>query len=136
MKQQPRIQDELRFHADFVEGFEESYTPTYVVHGIHFGEGDPEQGGQHWNFTRSLGEDDHGVCTVKEIQAATLYRGIESVALTRQRLECHFNERGSRETGVRKLVITYSPDDETWAELIRAAKFVFQGESYATIDER
>ncbi|HEX4949259.1 MAG TPA: hypothetical protein VFZ34_21465 [Blastocatellia bacterium] len=127
---QAEIIDELRFHAEMVAGHEEGYTPEFAVHGIYFGEGDPEQGGQHWNFTRSLGEDDDGVCTVKEIQEVTIYGGIINFTLTRQSLACEFDEDAAHSTMTRRLFITYEIDDETWNSLVKQAKLIFEGESY------
>jgi hypothetical protein len=127
------IIDELRFQAEMVAGDEEAYTPEFVVHGIYFGEGDPEQSGQHWNFTRSLDEDDDGVCTVKEIQEIVIYGGIIDFTLTRQSLVCEFDENTSRSTMTRRLVITYEIDDETWEALVKQARLVFDGESYFTL---
>jgi hypothetical protein len=108
---------------------EEEYTPDFVVHGIYFGEGDPESGGQHWNFTRSLNDDD-GVCIVKEIQEVTVYGGIVSCRLTRQSFACEFNNETAQETQTRRLFITFEIDDETWKSLATQARLVFTGESY------
>ena len=104
------IMDELQFHAELVEGLQEEYTSDDIVYGIFFGEGDPEEGGQHWNFTRNLNADD-GVCTVKEIQEITIYGGIEDFTLTRQKLISEFNEATAQVTQIRKLIITFDIDD-------------------------
>lgn len=124
------IEDEIQVKANLVVGEENGYTPDFVVHGIYFGEGDPERGGQHWNFTRTLGEDDDGVCTVKEIQQVTVYGGIVRFTLARHRMTCEFDEEAAKETGVRKLHIEYSIDEEAWQSLVKQAKFVFHGEEY------
>jgi len=128
--QESEIIDEIRFHAEMVAGDEEESTPEYIVHGIYFGEGDPEQGGQYWNFTRSLDEDDDGVCTVKEIQEVVIYGGILSFTLSRQNLVCEFDEDASRFTKTRRLFITYEIDNETWDALTKQARIVFEGERY------
>lgn len=120
---------ELQFNAEMVAADEEEYTPDFVVHGIYFGEGDPESGGQHWNFTRSLNDDD-GVCIVKEIQEVTVYGGIVSCRLTRQSFACEFNNETAQETQTRRLFITFEIDDETWKSLATQARLVFTGESY------
>jgi hypothetical protein len=127
------IEDEMRVKADLVAGDEEEYTPDFAVHGIYFGEGDPERGGQHWNFTRNSGEDDNGVCTVREIQQVTIYGGIVRFSLARHSVTCEFDEKAARETGVRKLVIEYSINDDTWQSLVKQANFVFDGEGYFEI---
>ena len=127
------IEDEMRVKADLVAGDEEEYTTDFVVHGIYFGEGDPERGGQHWNFTRNLGEDDNRVCTVKEIQQVTIYGGIVRFALARHSMTCEFDEKAAMETGVRKLVIEYSIIDDTWQSLVKQANIVFDGEEYFEI---
>ena len=124
--------DELCFHAEWVAAQDEQYTPEFVVHGIYFGEGDPEQGGQHWNFTRSL-DDDDGVCTVKEIQQVTAYGGIISFVLTRQSLVCEFDDATAQIATTRRLVITYDINEETWQKLVVQAKHVFDGETYFKI---
>jgi len=124
------IENEIRIKADLVAGEEEEYTQDFVVHGVYFGEGNPEQGGQHWNFTRNLGEDDDGVCTVKEIQQVTVYGGIVRFTLARDSLTCEFDEKAAKEIGVRKLFIEYSINEDTWESLVKQAKFVFKGEGY------
>ncbi|HKQ92257.1 MAG TPA: hypothetical protein VJZ77_16475 [Blastocatellia bacterium] len=124
------IENEIRIKASLVAGEQEEYTSDFVVHGIYFGEGDPEQGGRHWNFTRNLGEDDEGVCTVKEIQQVTVYGGIIRFTLARDSVTCEFDEEAAEETGVRKLLIDYNIDDDTWRSLLKQAKFVFDGEEY------
>jgi hypothetical protein len=123
------IYDELQFHAEMVAAHQEQYTSNFTVHGIYFGEGDPEQGGQHWNFTRCLNDDD-GVCTSKEIQEVTTYGGIDSFTLTRQRLVCEFNNETAHATQTRKLIITFDLDDEIWGNLLMQTKLVFTGENY------
>jgi hypothetical protein len=124
------IMDELQFHADLVAGLQQEYTSDYVVYGIFFGEGDPEEGGQHWNFTRTLDDDDDGVCIVKEIQEITIYGGIENFTLTRPKLICEFNDATAQVTKTRKLIITFDIDDEAWTQLSMQARLVFSGESY------
>jgi hypothetical protein len=124
------IREQIHFKADLVVSLEEKYTPDFVVHGIYFGEGDPEQDGQYWNFTRSLGDDDDGVCTVKEIQEVTVYGGIERFTLTRQSLLCEFDGQTAKETEVRQLLIEYSINENEWQSLVKQAKKVFDGEKY------
>ncbi|HEX9002235.1 MAG TPA: hypothetical protein VGB07_20170 [Blastocatellia bacterium] len=128
----PEIVSELRFHADMVTAIEEKYTPDFIVHGIHFGEGDPEQDGQHWNFTRSSDKDD-GVCTVKEIQELTVYGGIIACSLTRHYFSCEFDDGAVQKTMTHKLHITYELNDETWQAIMKQALLVFDGEDYFKI---
>ncbi|MDY6993953.1 MAG: hypothetical protein SVR94_15300 [Pseudomonadota bacterium] len=125
--------DKICFEAEFVEVASEEYTPDFIVHGIYFGEGDPEEGGEHWNFTRTLETDDEGVCTVKEIQQVTIYGGITRFLLERNHLICEFDENRSKETGTKKLSITYDISDEEWVKLIEKSQLVFSGESYFEI---
>ena len=129
------IIDNISFHAELVAAQQEEFTSDCVVHGIYFGTGDPEAGGQHWNFTRMLGEDDEGVCTVKEIQEVTVYGGITSFSLSRSGLVCEFNARTSRETGTRRLEITYDVDDATWSAIIEQSRHVFQGQPYFVLTQ-
>jgi len=129
------IEDEIHVKANLVAGEEEEYTPDFVVHGIYFGEGDPERGGQHWNFTRSSGEDDDGVCIVKAIQQVTVYGGIIRFTLTRHSMTCEFDEKTAKKTGVRKLHIEYSINEHAWQSLVKQAQFVFDGEEYFEVAE-
>ncbi len=103
--------EEIRFAAERAVGHEEVYTPDFVVHGIYFGEGDPDHGGQHWNFTRTLGEDDDGVCTTREPQQITVYGGIHRFVLTRDSVTCGFAARTADVTEVRRLLIDLRIDD-------------------------
>lgn len=130
----PSIVDKIAFAAELVSAVREEFTPDFIVHGIYFGTGDPEAGGQHWNFTRSLGEKDDGVCTVKEIQEVIVYGGITSFSMTRTSLACEFGAETARKTGTRRLEITYSVDDQTWAEMVEQARYVFQGEPYFVLE--
>ena len=129
---QPVISDEIRFNAEMVAAHQEEFTPDFVVHGMYFGQGDPEQGGQHWNFTRSLNDDD-GVCIVKEIQEVTVYGGIVSFKLTRRSLACEFSDATAKSTRTRRLLIGFESDDEAWEALVKQAKLVFDGEGYFEI---
>jgi hypothetical protein len=126
---QPVISDEIRFNAEMVAAHEEEFAPDFVVHGMYFGQGDPEQGGQHWNFTRSLNDDD-GVCIVKEIQEVTVYGGIVSLKLTRRSLACAFSDTAARSTHTRGLLIAFEIDDKSWEALVKQAKLIFDGEGY------
>ena len=125
---------EITFNAEFVEALSDNDNPDFIVHGIYFGEGDPEQGGEHWSFTRVLENDDDGVCTVKEIQQVTIYRGIDKFLLGRTHLICEFDKAHSVETGTEKLVITYDIPDDEWEKLTNVAKLVFSGENYFEIE--
>lgn len=129
MKNQPCV-DHLHIDAQLVAANEQEFTEDFTVHGIYFGEGDPENGGQHWNFTRALGEDDDGVCTVKEIQVVTVYDGIIRFEMNRAGLECEFNDEAAEQTGVRRLTVAYQVDDATWSDLVTQAKMVFTDEPY------
>jgi len=117
--------ESLHVNAQMVASNEEVFTEDFTVHGIYFGEGDPEAGGQHWNFTRSLGDDDEGVCTVKEIQEFTVHEGITSFEMSRTSVVCDFDSDAAQRTGVRRLTIAYEIDDATWTDLASQAKLVF-----------
>jgi hypothetical protein len=123
---------EISFHAESVEIIDKEFTPDFAVIGFHFGEGDPEQGGQHWNFTQSIPCEDgifDGVCTVKEIQQVTVYGGIRRFEMWPDHLVCEFNERTSPKTGVEKLRISYTLSSQQWENLVEMAKRVFAGQS-------
>jgi hypothetical protein len=132
---------ELSYTAESVELVSESYAPEDWLVGLHFGEGDPEAGGQHWNFTRdtTADEDDDsglsGVCTVKEIQEVTVYGGIERFELSPSHLVCEFDERASAKTGVKRLSISYALDSETWAKVKAEATQLFEGDSCLSMVE-
>lgn len=122
--------EHLHINAQMVAANEEAFTEDFKVHGIYFGEGDPEDGGQHWNFTRSLGDDDDGVCTVKEIQVVTVYDGIIIFEMRRTAVVCEFDSETAEHTGVRRLTIAYQLDDATWSDLVTQAKLIFTGMPY------
>jgi hypothetical protein len=131
------MKNEIKFHAEYVEVDSSEYTPNYTVIGIFFGEGDPENGGQHWNFTRSIGDDtDEGVCTVKEIQSVTIYGGIDHFSINSKGLVCEFSQNSVSETKVKNLIITFNISDEKWAQLSEMAKRVFKDEKYFEIDSK
>ncbi|GJM08363.1 MAG: hypothetical protein DHS20C11_06390 [Lysobacteraceae bacterium] len=79
-----------QFHADRVAVSRECFTPDFSVLGIHFAEGDPEVGGEHWSFSCASG-DDEGVCVVKEIQQAVFYNGIAEPSLSRGPLDSAYS---------------------------------------------
>ncbi|AZZ90660.1 hypothetical protein EUZ85_07985 [Hahella sp. KA22] len=124
--------------AEFIEAIEEEFTPDFKVVGIYFGEGDPENSGQHWNFTQSIGDDDdddEGVCTVKEVQQATVYGGITEFTMDCRGLVCKFDESACQQTGVNELEIQYNLNHKKWDELCTMAKRVFVGAPYFTVNE-
>jgi hypothetical protein len=123
---------EISFHAESVEIIDNEFTPDFTVIGFHFGQGDPEKGGQHWNFTQSIPPEDgifDGVCTVKEIQQVTVYGGIRRFELWSDHLVCEFDERTSPKTGTEKLCISYAIPTEQWEKLAAMAGRVFEGRS-------
>jgi hypothetical protein len=124
----------LRFFAEQVGTDTTEYTPDFVVHLIAFGTGDPEAGGQQWNFSRSS-DDDRGVCTVREIQQAVVYGGIERFRLHRSGVECAFDAKTSEQAGVSSLQIAFKIDDKAWAELTSTASVVFRGCSCFTLED-
>ncbi len=128
--------EEIIVKAESIDAVEEEFTPDFKVVGIYFGEGDPENGGQHWNFTQSIGDDEYeGVCTVKEIQQATVYGGITEFVMDCRGLTCKFDESASRETGVSVLGIQYNLTHKKWNELCTMAKRVFIGTQYFIVNE-
>lgn len=124
----------LSFVAEDVGADTTEYTPECVVYLIAFGTGDPEAGGRCWTFSRSF-DDDWGVCTVREIQQATLYGGIESFRLHRSGVECDFGPKAAEETGYRALRISFTIDEKTWREVAETAKVVFRDCPYFTLVE-
>lgn len=117
--------EQLVVNAEFVEAVEQEFVSDYTVVGIYFGEGDPDNGGKHWNFTRGICDDeDDGVCTVKEIQQAVVYGGITNFSMSRDGLVCKFDEYASQKTGVNELEIHYNVTQSKWSELCAMAEGV------------
>ena len=116
---------ELSFVAEHVGTDTTEYTPECVVYLIAFGTGDPEAGGHHWNFSRSF-DDDWGVCTVRKIQQAVIYGGIERFRLHRSGVECDFDAKAAKEASFSSLRIAFEIDDKAWSELTSAANIVFR----------
>ena len=109
-------------------------TVQVVLFGIYFGEGDPEQNGQHWNFTQSTGEGEiEPVCVVKEIQQLVLYGNIDKLSLSRKQLKCTFNDSALNLTGTKELVVNYKISDKKWSDIYLMAQRVFKNETYFKI---
>jgi hypothetical protein len=123
----------LAFAAEEVGAETIAYTAKNVVYTIAFSVGDPEANGHSWNFSRSF-DDDSGVCTVREIQRATLSEGIASFILNRSELRCVFDPKGAAEVGVSELQITYGIDDRAWEELAACAQIVFRDRAYFKLE--
>jgi hypothetical protein len=119
----------LSFAADEVGGETVEDVPDFTIYIIHFAAGDPEKDGHSWNFSRGL-EDDWGVCTVREIQRATVYEGIASFDLHRRGLACVFDPEGASKVGFAELHITFAIDDHAWEELAATAGIVFRDRAY------
>jgi hypothetical protein len=124
----------LSFVAEDVGADTTEFTPECVVYLIAFGAGDPEGDGHCWTFSRSF-DDDWGVCTVREIQQATIYGGIERFKLHRSGVECVFDGKAAEEAGFRELKITFAIADKTWHEVAATAKIVFRDCAYFTLAE-
>ena len=105
--------------------------------GLFFGQGDAEDGGEHWNFSRMHddGGEDDGVCVVKEIQQLTFYEGITSLVLSRNQLICQFDEKGEEQTGFDVLNIRFTIDDAQWTEMCTLAAVVFRERSYFELEQ-
>ncbi|HSJ01986.1 MAG: hypothetical protein ACAI34_03865 [Verrucomicrobium sp.] len=121
---------EISYHADCVEIIMSQFAPDFTVIGFHLGEGDPEQGGQHWNFTQSVPPEEGdfaGVCTVKEIQQVTVYGGIRRFHIWPDHLVCEFDERTAPATGACRLRGSHTISPEKWEELSQMAERIFEG---------
>ena len=71
----------LSFTAEDVETHIDGSSPDPELYMIAFSVGDVEVDGHSWNFSRGFDEDendDWGVCTVREIQKATIYEFLNS----------------------------------------------------------
>jgi hypothetical protein len=101
----------LSFAADQVGTDTTEYTPTCIVSLIAFGIGNPETDGHCWVFSRSF-DDDDGVCTVREIQLAVVYEGIQFVRLTRSEFTCVFQQPAAKELGFSELHVAFVTDAE------------------------
>ncbi len=131
-----------KFKAKIVASFKEEFSDDFVVFNIFFEESNPEDGGESWNFQRalgadgsieSLGEEDDGVCTVKEIQQVTIYEGIESFILRRTSVVCVFQKDKHNETRTDGLEITFSINDKQWEKLKYFSSLVFLRRTYFKI---
>ena len=96
----PRV---VSFKADHFALFDEVMDDEIRLVGIFVGQGTPEDGGEHWNFSRSVPDDDHpqlqGVCTVKEIQRVTHYGGILRFVVSHTAISCMFTPEAAAATG-------------------------------------
>ncbi len=120
----------ISFTAERVSTWVENFTETFRVHGVAFEAGDPDsEDGEGWNFSRSS-EDDDGVCTVREIQRATLYDGIQDLHLSRTLLLCTFEPGSVDEAGCARLEIHLELDDETWEIIARMMSIVCAGKPF------
>jgi len=128
-----------KFTAHLVEAFVEEFDEDYAVFNLLFEESDPDLGGESWNFQRalgadgtleSLGEDDDGVCIVKEIQQLTDYEKLEFVEITKNRFYCKFSAEWARKIKIDGLDISYEIDDAKWKVLLHIANLVFLNRNY------
>ena len=119
----------ISFTAEHVATHVEDFTDTFRVYGVYFEAGDPEAGGESWNFTRSF-EDDDGVCTVREVQRATLYDGIQALTLSRSRLVCTFEPDCQTLAGCAHLEIQLDVDDATWEKVAQMMDTVCSGKAF------
>lgn len=120
--------------AEDVGGGTIEYSPDNIVYWIAFGAEGREADGHCWTFSRSF-DDDWGVCTVREIQRATIYGGIEKFQLRRSGVECVFDQKAAEKTGFNELRIAFAIDDKSWQELAATAKIVFRDCLYFTLAE-
>jgi hypothetical protein len=119
----------ISFTAEHVDAHVEDFTDTFRVYGVYLESGDPEADGESWNFTRSF-EDDEGVCTVREIQRATLYDKIQELFLSRSQLVCTFEPEVQDETGCARLEIRLNLDDAAWEKVAQMMDTVCSGKPY------
>ena len=113
------------FSADQVAAFSERFTDEYTVISVLFGRGNPDAGGEHWNFSVAPNEGNE-VCTVKEVQQHTIYGGISSVLLSRERFVVEFDEVGEEEIGLHRLQINLPSEIEDWSAVVSMAQQVFE----------
>jgi hypothetical protein len=128
------IEPLLTFVAEDVEANTTEYTQECVVYLIAFGTGDPEADGHCLTFSRSF-DDDWGVCTVREIQRATVYGGIEQFKLHRSGVECVFEPKSAEKVGFRELRVSFAVDDKTWQDVAATSRIVFRDCPYFTLAE-
>ena len=124
------------FTAIQVEAYDTEYGDDFVVHQIFFEDFAPEEGGQSWNFSRVLGDEDEGVCTVREIQQTTFYDGISSFRLSADCIVCSFTEDGARQAGTDGLTIMFKDiQPAMWRQVAAMAALVFTDRDYYSCDE-
>lgn len=127
------------FSAKVVETFKNEFSDDFVVFNLFFEESDPKDGGESWNFQRALGADgtveslgeyDDGVCTVKEIQLITLYEGIATIELHRNKFICIFEPDSVKEVKTDHLIINFELNNEQWEKLLEMTQYVFKNKDY------
>ena len=119
----------ISFSAERVATDVETFTETCRVYSVAFQAGDLDADGEGWTFSRSF-EDDDGVCTVREIQRATLYDGIRELRLSRARLTCVFEAAAAAEAGCERLEIDLQLEERTWDIIARMLDIVCSGKSF------
>jgi len=128
-----------KYTANLVDTFVEEFSEDFTVFSIFFEESDPDEGGESWNFQRalgadgkleSLGEDDDGVCVVKEIQQLTDYEVLEIVEISRNRFYCKFISEWAQRKNIEGLDISFEIDDEQWHRLLKISNLVFLNREY------
>lgn len=119
----------ISFTAERVATLVETFTETHTVYGVSLETGDPDDDGEGWTFSRSF-EDDDGVCTVREIQRATVYDRIRELNLSRAQLTCVFEPAAVDETGCERLEIALKLEDRTWEILARMMDIVCSGKAF------
>ena len=126
----------IEFVAEIVEIIDD---PLGSIRGLHLGEGDPERGGEHWNFTEMVPRDTDplfaGVCTVKEIQHCTVYGGITRFDITPSSLHCTFDSRAAGKTGISDLLVTFSVIPEDWIRMKAVVEYLFEDADCLTITD-
>ncbi|NOK60175.1 MAG: hypothetical protein GFH27_549291n368 [Chloroflexi bacterium AL-W] len=102
-----------------------------------FSENDELESGQHWHFTCGISSDenepDDEVCTMKEIQEVTLYRGIDWFQFERNKLTCEFIDNALRAIKAKSLLIEFQLNDVEYTELVEMTKRIFPDDESLSI---
>lgn len=121
--------------ARITETLKETYSEDFAVYRLFFEERDPDQGGVCWQFQRalgadglwlSLGEEDQGVCVVKEPQAFVAYDCLVSACLDAQHLACRFDQAATQQLGFDGLEIYFQLEQAQWHQVQQWYALIFQ----------
>ncbi len=121
--------------AHTVATLREDYGEDYTVYTLFFEERDPERGGECWQFQRALGadgrlaalgEEDEGVCVVRESHAFVGHDCLVAMTFDSRQLHCRFDPITARQLGFDGLDIRFQLEKEKWQQVHAWHQLIFQ----------